>query len=115
MKNWTQLLNLRSTLVAKFSLAEVKCDNAKNEYYRTDTVSILLSRGAKVKAVTTMEAEEAIGVNSRVQLAEANKLMQQRIQRELMDDSVPIIESFSVRIICSCAFASSSYASRRSV
>jgi bifunctional UDP-N-acetylglucosamine pyrophosphorylase/glucosamine-1-phosphate N-acetyltransferase len=54
-------------------------DNAQGEYYLTDMVAIFVAEGLAVDAVTTDEPAETLGVNSRVQLAEATKVLQRRI------------------------------------
>ena len=74
------------------ALEKVKPDNAKNEYYLTDVVSNIIKTGRKVLAVTVVQPDEARGVNSRAQLAEANKIMQRRIQQELMESGVTIVD-----------------------
>ena len=43
-------------------------------------------------AVTAVRPEEAMGVNSRAQLSVASKIMQQRIQQELMENGVTIVD-----------------------
>ncbi len=74
------------------ALEQVRPDNAKNEYYLTDALSIILSQGHKIVAVTAVLPEEAVSVNSRVQLSEAGKIMQRRIQRQLMQNGVTIVD-----------------------
>jgi bifunctional UDP-N-acetylglucosamine pyrophosphorylase/glucosamine-1-phosphate N-acetyltransferase len=74
------------------ALEKVEPDNVKNEYYLTDALSGIIATGHKVIAVTAVRPEEAKGVNSRAQLSEASKIMQQRIQRKLMDDGVTIVD-----------------------
>jgi bifunctional UDP-N-acetylglucosamine pyrophosphorylase/glucosamine-1-phosphate N-acetyltransferase len=74
------------------TLEKVKPDNVKNELYLTDVVSLFISTGNKVSAVTAMRQDEARGVNSRLQLTEANKIMQRRIQQKLMDNGVTIVD-----------------------
>ena len=51
-------------------LGLVKNDNAKGEYYLTDLVGLARDRGLAAKAVPCLE-DDVLGVNSRVQLAEA--------------------------------------------
>ena len=63
------------------ALEQVKPDNAKKEYYITDTLSIIIAAGRKVAAVTAVQAEDAMGVNSKAQLSEVNKIMQRRNKR----------------------------------
>jgi bifunctional UDP-N-acetylglucosamine pyrophosphorylase/glucosamine-1-phosphate N-acetyltransferase len=73
-------------------LEKVNPDNLKHEYYLTDAVSLLIRTGHKVVAVTALSPEEAVGINSREQLSAASKIMQRRIQRELMDSGVTIVD-----------------------
>lgn len=74
------------------AIDRVKPDNVKNEYYLTDVISIILSDGLRVSAVTAVRPEEAIGVNSREQLSTAGKIMQDRIQKKLMQQGVTIVD-----------------------
>jgi len=74
------------------AVQNVKPDNVKKEFYLTDVVSGIIAAGHKVLAVTAVRPDEARGVNSRVQLAAANKIMQRRIQQELMDNGVTIVD-----------------------
>ncbi len=62
----------------------------KGEYYLTDLVEIAVSEGRSVKALSIADAEEMIGVNTRVHLAEASAKMQQRINRAWMLSGVTI-------------------------
>jgi len=74
------------------ALEKVKPDNVKEEYYLTDAVSGIITTGHKVTAVTAVRPEEAMGVNSRAQLSQASKIMQQRIQQQLMESGVTIVD-----------------------
>jgi bifunctional UDP-N-acetylglucosamine pyrophosphorylase/glucosamine-1-phosphate N-acetyltransferase len=74
------------------TLEKVKPDNVKKEFYLTDVVSLIIETGEPVLAVTAMPPDEARGVNSRLQLTEANKIMQRRIQKKLMDNGVTIVD-----------------------
>jgi bifunctional UDP-N-acetylglucosamine pyrophosphorylase/glucosamine-1-phosphate N-acetyltransferase len=74
------------------ALRNVKPENVKKEYYLTDAVFHIIATGQKVSAVTAVLPDEARGVNSRVQLTEANKIMQGRIQQKLMDNGVTIVD-----------------------
>ena len=62
-------------------LDRLTTDNSQGEYYLTDMVAVFNDEGLTVSATTTDEPLETLGVNSRVQLAEASKIMQQRINR----------------------------------
>ncbi|GAB4287261.1 MAG: bifunctional UDP-N-acetylglucosamine diphosphorylase/glucosamine-1-phosphate N-acetyltransferase GlmU [Coriobacteriia bacterium] len=59
-------------------------ENAQGEYYLTDIVAVLRAESLAVATVTTDDAAETLGVNSRVQLAEATKVLQRRINRAHM-------------------------------
>ncbi len=74
------------------ALEDVKPDNVKGEYYLTDALALIIAAGHKVIAVTAVRPEEAMGVNSRQQLSEAGKIMQQRIQGRLMENGVTIVD-----------------------
>jgi len=74
------------------TLAKVGNDNAKGEYYITDSISILLGEGKEIEAVTSVEPAEAMGVNSRVDLSAISKVMRERILGKLMSEGVTIID-----------------------
>lgn len=54
-------------------------NNAQGEYYLTDTLEIILSKGLKVGAYIVEDNNEILGINDRIQLAEAQAIMQDRI------------------------------------
>jgi len=74
------------------TLAEVRADNVKGEYYLTDALAIILGKGHTISAVTAVRPEEAISVNDRQQLSTVAKVMQQRIQDALMNEGVTIVD-----------------------
>ncbi len=55
--------------------------NSQGEYYLTDMIKVFRDEGLKVEGIATDQPEETLGVNSRVQLAEAAKVLQRRINR----------------------------------
>jgi len=65
-------------------LDRLSTENAQGEYYLTDMVEIFNREGMLVTAMLAEEPFETLGVNSRVQLAEATKVLQQRTNHELM-------------------------------
>ncbi|MBE6048720.1 MAG: bifunctional UDP-N-acetylglucosamine diphosphorylase/glucosamine-1-phosphate N-acetyltransferase GlmU [Clostridium sp.] len=73
------------------SLDELSNDNNQGEYYLTDVIGILKSKGKRVGAVVT-DYEDTIGVNSRVQLAEAEQILRNRINRKHLDNGVTLID-----------------------
>lgn len=73
-------------------LDQVKPNNVKGEYYITDVLKILIERGETAGAVPAVAAEDATGINDRADLALVNRLMQDRIQRRLMERGVTIVD-----------------------
>lgn len=57
------------------ALAEVKAENAQKEYYLTDTVEICKNKGLPVYAFKTNNASEVLGVNTKEQLLELERLL----------------------------------------
>lgn len=76
----------------KKGLSMLKNDNAQGEYYLPDTLELILKSGGKVNAMIADSAEEFSGVNSRVQLAEAEACMRRRVNRGYMDLGVTMID-----------------------
>lgn len=74
------------------ALSLVKNDNAQNEYYLTDVIKILKGQGEVVSAYCTEDLAEAIGVNDRVALSEAEQLMRSRIIRMHMVNGVTVTD-----------------------
>ena len=74
------------------SLEKVRPDNAKGEYYITDVIELFRSAGAGVSAYSGVPAEEAMGINSRMDLATVARLMQDRVQLALMESGVTIVD-----------------------
>lgn len=65
-------------------LDRLTTENAQGEYYLTDIISVFNAEGLTVSAMTTDDPLETLGVNTRVQLADATKIMQRRINRKHM-------------------------------
>lgn len=74
------------------ALKEVSNDNAQGEYYLPDVIEILRKKSEKVSAFLTDDFEETIGINDRVVLAQAEKIMKRRINIEHMKNGVTIID-----------------------
>ena len=74
------------------TLSKISNDNAQGEYYLTDAIEILAGQGSTVDSFEIEDKSELYGVNSRLQLAEATKIMQNRINRNLMDEGVGILD-----------------------
>jgi bifunctional UDP-N-acetylglucosamine pyrophosphorylase/glucosamine-1-phosphate N-acetyltransferase len=70
----------------------------KGEYYLTDLAEIAVSDQLNVQSVTLEAAEETIGINTRIHLAEASACMQRRINNGLMLSGVTMIDPASTFI-----------------
>jgi bifunctional UDP-N-acetylglucosamine pyrophosphorylase/glucosamine-1-phosphate N-acetyltransferase len=73
-------------------LKKISPANAQGEYYLTDVLAILKSEGQKIGAVVVADPLETMGINNRVQLAEAETIMRLRILNRLMMDGVTIVD-----------------------
>ena len=79
-------------------LHQVGNDNAQQEYYLPDIVPLALADGKHVQAVIMEHGDEMLGINDRKQLAQAEKIMQQRIIQEWQGKGVTIEQADTVRI-----------------
>jgi bifunctional UDP-N-acetylglucosamine pyrophosphorylase/glucosamine-1-phosphate N-acetyltransferase len=76
----------------KENLLKLKTDNAQNEYYITDVLSLAAGEGKKTGAYKINDINEIMGINNRVQLAEAEKVMRGRILKDHMLNGVTVID-----------------------
>ncbi|MGG5809220.1 bifunctional UDP-N-acetylglucosamine diphosphorylase/glucosamine-1-phosphate N-acetyltransferase GlmU [Falsiroseomonas sp. CW058] len=76
-------------------LRAVRNDNAKGEYYLTDVVALAAGEGLRVEAVEAPEAELR-GINSRMELAEAEAEMQRALRRAAMEGGATLTQPDSV-------------------
>ncbi|MFA5145553.1 MAG: NTP transferase domain-containing protein [Candidatus Omnitrophota bacterium] len=79
-------------------LKRVTPNNRKKEYYLTDTIGILYKAGKLIGGVKIPGIDEALGVNSRIDLSRVCAVMQKRINEGLMREGVTIIDPASVFI-----------------
>jgi bifunctional UDP-N-acetylglucosamine pyrophosphorylase/glucosamine-1-phosphate N-acetyltransferase len=77
------------------ALTGLTCNNAQGEYYLTDVLAILAETGNRVSAVSVEDFQETLGINSRVQLAEAETLLRRRKLIELMENGVTVMDPAS--------------------
>lgn len=80
------------------ALEEVSTDNAQGEYYLTDVLGIARNRGQRVLAYKAQDPTECLGVNSRIQLAQATQILQQRINEAHMAAGVTMMDPKSTWI-----------------
>ena len=72
------------------ALKEIKPNNSQGEYYLTDVIEIIGNKGLKTGAVIVEDNTEILGVNDRMQLQMVTKILQHRINSELMMNGVTI-------------------------
>jgi bifunctional UDP-N-acetylglucosamine pyrophosphorylase/glucosamine-1-phosphate N-acetyltransferase len=77
---------------------ELRPDNPAREYYLTDMVEILNGAGQGVEAMLIDDAGEALGINTRIELAAADRLLRDRKVRELMLAGVTIEKPETVTV-----------------
>ena len=75
----------------KLGLEGIDNDNSQNEYYLTDVVAVLVEGGYKVGAFMIQDASQIHGINSRVQLAQADDIIRERINTGHMENGVTLV------------------------
>jgi len=76
-------------------LSQIKNNNSAQEFYLTDIVAIANNQGLKCTFIKTNIAE-VLGVNSRVELANIEKIKQKQIRQKMMENGVTLISPKSV-------------------
>lgn len=80
------------------ALKEINTNNAQGEYYLTDVISIFKEADEKVGAYKLADFDESLGVNDRVALAKAEKVMRRRINHAHMVNGVTLTNPASTYI-----------------
>ncbi len=83
-------------------LTAVTPDNAQGEYYLPDVLPLMVADGYPVLPFLLSDASEAAGINDRVQLADAEAVMQRRTAEHWMREGVTIVDPSSVYIEADC-------------
>lgn len=79
-------------------LNQVTPNNKQGEYYLTDIVGLAVADGVAVHGILAADENEVMGVNDRAQLAEAERLFQQRQTESLMAQGVSFADPARVDI-----------------
>ncbi len=79
-------------------LREIQPNALSQEYYLTDMASILRGHGHRVQAMNVGNANELLGINTRLELADADRLLRRRKADELMLCGVTIEQPETVSI-----------------
>jgi bifunctional UDP-N-acetylglucosamine pyrophosphorylase/glucosamine-1-phosphate N-acetyltransferase len=80
------------------ALKHLSPENKSQEYYLTDVVSIFSKKGYKIGTVASGDITEAIGVNSRTDLARAHSIMRARTLDNFMLQGITIVDPLSTYI-----------------
>lgn len=80
------------TAKLKLWLQNLSNKNAQGEYYLTDIVAAAVSQGVEVTSAQPDAIWETLGVNSKVQLAELERLHQNNVAKNLMEQGVTLLD-----------------------
>lgn len=80
-----------SQLLAEF-LQNMSNDNEQGEYYLTDIIEYAVKRKKKINTYQVEDADEIIGINTRSQQAEAERVIRDRILAKHLENGVTIID-----------------------
>ncbi len=79
-------------------LGQLKNDNAQKEYYLTDIIAMAVNDKVPVTAVHPSGEWETLGINSKVQLAQLERIHQQNIAQALMEQGVTLADPARIDI-----------------
>ncbi len=80
------------------ALDEVKINKKKREFYLTDVIEIFNSQGLDVQTLETSDPVEGMGINTREDLAEAERIMRVKILKGFMSAGVTIVDPLTTYI-----------------
>ncbi|MFF3768001.1 bifunctional UDP-N-acetylglucosamine diphosphorylase/glucosamine-1-phosphate N-acetyltransferase GlmU [Streptomyces sp. NPDC001922] len=86
------------------ALGKVRTDNSQGEEYLTDVLGILREAGHRVGAAVAADHREILGINNRVQLSEARRLLNERLLRGAMLSGVTVVDPASTWVDVSVTF-----------
>ncbi|WP_455359030.1 bifunctional UDP-N-acetylglucosamine diphosphorylase/glucosamine-1-phosphate N-acetyltransferase GlmU [Streptomyces sp. SYSU K21746] len=86
------------------ALGKVRTDNSQGEEYLTDVLSILREAGHRVGAAVGGDHREILGINNRVQLAEARGLLNARLLERAMLAGVTVVDPASTLVDVTVTF-----------
>ena len=79
-------------------LKEIGAKGPKKEHFLTDILELIRSKGGKVNATLSQNPEEVLGINSRIQLATAERVMNRRLLERLMLSGVTVLDPSSTHV-----------------
>ncbi|MDH5424986.1 MAG: bifunctional UDP-N-acetylglucosamine diphosphorylase/glucosamine-1-phosphate N-acetyltransferase GlmU [Gammaproteobacteria bacterium] len=87
----TGIMALKADLLRDM-LAKINNENAQGEYYLTDVIGLAVDAGKKIETCFAANEYEVAGVNSRVQLAELERVYQKNHAIKLMESGVTLAD-----------------------
>jgi len=88
------IICIKGQLLKRF-LEALKNDNVQGEYYLTDVIGLLSDNGYRVSGYVVEDTTEIMGINNRVQLAEADVIHQERLRKMHMENGVTFLSGVS--------------------
>ncbi|WP_078889415.1 bifunctional UDP-N-acetylglucosamine diphosphorylase/glucosamine-1-phosphate N-acetyltransferase GlmU [Streptomyces sp. NRRL S-1813] len=86
------------------ALGKVRTDNSQGEEYLTDVLGIVREAGHRVGAAVSADHREILGINNRVQLAQARRLLNDRLVERAMLAGVTVVDPASTWVDVSVTF-----------
>ncbi|MFD9092935.1 bifunctional UDP-N-acetylglucosamine diphosphorylase/glucosamine-1-phosphate N-acetyltransferase GlmU [Streptomyces collinus] len=86
------------------ALKKVRTNNSQGEEYLTDVLGILREAGHRVGASVAGDHREIAGINNRVQLAEARRILNDRLLTRAMLDGVTVVDPASTWVDVTVTF-----------
>ncbi|CAL9469243.1 Bifunctional protein GlmU [Streptomyces sp. enrichment culture] len=86
------------------ALKQVRTDNSQGEEYLTDVLGILREAGHRVGASVAADHREIAGINNRVQLAEARRILNDRLLTQAMLAGVTVVDPASTWVDVTVTF-----------
>lgn len=80
------------------ALSKITNNNEKGEYYLTDVIGIQVEEGKQVQSYVLNDNIEILGVNSKIELAQASKVLRDRKNIELMEKGAILLDPAAVYI-----------------
>jgi bifunctional UDP-N-acetylglucosamine pyrophosphorylase/glucosamine-1-phosphate N-acetyltransferase len=86
------------TKMLKEWIAQLRNENAQGEYYLTDIVEMAVNAGVPINTVQPSQYWEVIGINSKLQLAELERIWQRELANSLLNQGVTIFDPARIDI-----------------
>jgi len=74
------------------ALKYVKVSRAKGEFFLPEVMQVFIEQGQSIYTLLASDSTEALGVNTRIELAEAAAVLRRRVQRRLMEAGVTLLD-----------------------